>query len=247
MRDVAVVIPARLGSTRLKKKPLAPLGGRPMVVRVAELAREALPDATVIVATDSQEILDVVSRAGFEARMTSPNCASGTDRVAEVAKSLQHPVIVNLQGDEPLMSPITISAAAELVRSGAAPMASCYASFRDREQYLDPSQVKVILNGKNEAIYFSRAQIPYRQKSILDQDLFSSPFLGRHLGLYAYARDFLLRFAALPPAPLEELESLEQLRALAYGFTIAMAKVECDAFGINTPEELERAQALFIG
>lgn len=218
-----------------------------MVVRVAELAREASPEIRVIVATDAHEIHQAVERAGFEAMMTSPDCPSGTDRVAEVARQVNQKIIVNLQGDEPMMNPECIAQAIEVIASGRAPMGSCMASFRDREQFLDPSQVKVVVNDRMEALYFTRSAIPYRQKQVLDADFFSLDCLGRHLGLYSYDREFLLKYASLEPVALEEIESLEQLRALHYGYKIGMARVESDAFGINTPEELERAQALFIG
>lgn len=247
MRDAAVVIPARLGSTRLKQKPLALLGGKPMVVRVAELAQEAEGVGRIIVATDAEEIAVAVKKAGFEAVMTSAKCPSGTDRVAEVASKLKEKIIVNLQGDEPMMAVECIAQSIQLIAEGRAPMASCMSPFRDRSQYNDPSNVKVVVNEQMEAIYFSRAAIPHRQNPILDADFFGDPCLGRHLGLYSYERDFLLKFSKLKPVFLEQIEALEQLRALYYGHKIAMASVETDAFGINTPEELERAQEMFIG
>ena len=247
MPNAAVIIPARLGSTRLKHKPLALLGGKPMVVRVAELAQEAEGVSRIIVATDAEEIAVATKKAGFEVVMTSPDCPSGTDRVAEVAAKIKEQIIVNLQGDEPMMAVDCISRSIRLIEQGNAPMSSCFSSFRDREQFNDPTHVKVILNDQMEAIYFSRALIPYRQLSVHDADFFGDPCIGRHLGLYAYDRDFLLRFTKLKPVFLEKIESLEQLRALYHGYKIAMSRVESDAFGINTPEELEKAQALFIG
>lgn len=218
-----------------------------MVVRVAELAQEAEGVGRIIVATDAEEIAAAVKRAGFEVMMTSPKCPSGTDRVAEVASRLSENIIVNLQGDEPMMAVDCITQSIRLIAEGKAPMASCMSPFRDRDQYNDPSNVKVLVNERMEAIYFSRAAIPYRQAVIHDADFFGDPCLGRHLGLYSYDRDFLLKFARLEPVYLEKIESLEQLRALYYGYKIAMANVDTDAFGINTPEELEKAQALFIG
>lgn len=218
-----------------------------MVVRVAELAAEAEGVGRILVATDAEEIAAAVKKAGFEVVMTSAKCPSGTDRVAEVASQLREKIIVNLQGDEPMMAVDCISRSIQLIAEGRAPMGSCMSPFRDREQYLDPSNVKVIVNERMEALYFSRAQIPYRQAAVHDADFFNDPSMGRHLGLYAYDRDFLLKFSKLEPVFLEKIESLEQLRALYYGYKIAMARVETDAFGINTPEELEKAQALFIG
>ena len=247
MPEAAVVIPARLGSTRLKHKPLALLGGKPMVVRVAELAQEAEGVARIVVATDAEEIAAAVRKAGFEVMMTSANCPSGTDRVAEAALRLKEKIIVNLQGDEPMMAVEAITQSIRLIAEGLAPIASCMSPFRDREQYNDPSNVKVLVNERMEAIYFSRAAIPYRQNPIHDADFFGDPSLGRHLGLYAYEKDFLQKFARLQPVFLEKIESLEQLRALYYGYRVAMARVETDAFGINTPEELEKAQGMFIG
>ena len=216
-----------------------------MVLRVADRAFESSYVKRVIVATDCEEIKRVVEGAGFEARLTPSDCASGTDRVALVARDLDEKIIVNLQGDEPMLSGDCISAAIELIAEGKAQMGSCMASFTDEAQYLDPSQVKVLVDDANFALLFSRVAIPYRQNNCAVEELFASPYLGRHLGLYSYDREFLLQFSELTPVFLEKVESLEQLRALHHGFKIAMARVESEAFGINTPEELERAQKFF--
>lgn len=247
MQTAAVIIPARLGSTRLPNKALIALKNRPMVLHVCDRAREAAGIGRIIVATDSEEIAKAVRDGGYEAELVQDDCPSGTDRIARVAAKLDEKVIVNLQGDEPFMEPDAIAAAADLVLSGKARMGTCVTDFHSVAEFQDPSQVKCVYDDNGVALYFSRAAIPFIQAGELanaskQEDLLRAANVGRHLGLYSYDREFLLEFISLTPSFLEKTESLEQLRALQHGHRIHVVRVASEAFGINTPEELARAQ-----
>lgn len=237
MLGAAVIIPARLHSSRLPNKPLNVLGGEPLIVRVAQQVQKASLVEQIIVATDADEVCSVVERAGFIACKTG-DCASGTDRVAEVAQDLDFETIVNVQGDEPFISAEAIEASIRLIQGGKK-MASAMVAFSSEEEYLEPSNVKVLVDEKQRALYFSRAPIPYHGSG---EEVWKQPYLGHHIGIYAYERRFLLEFSQLPVTLLERTEALEQLRVLYFGHSIHMAKVECDSFGIDTPEDLVRAQ-----
>jgi 3-deoxy-manno-octulosonate cytidylyltransferase (CMP-KDO synthetase) len=235
------VIPARLGSTRLLRKPLQPLGGVPLVVRVAERVRATGCMDALVVATDSSEIADVVERAGFRAVLTSAAHQSGTERVAEVAARAEFAgfdLIVNVQGDEPFLPRRAIEGAIERVRGGddvgsaAAPLALSEAA--------DPSRVKVVLDACGRALYFSRGAIPF----LRDRADRSSATYWQHLGVYAYRRPALARWVSSAPTALEITERLEQLRALHHGMTFGIARLDVPALpGIDTPADLRRAEA----
>lgn len=245
MQTAAVIIPARLGSTRLPNKALIALKNRPMVLHVCDRAKEADGIGRIIVATDSEEIAKVVREGGYEAELVTEECPSGTDRIARVAANCEEQVIVNLQGDEPFMEPEAISAAAKIVLEGRAKIGTCVTDFNSIEEFRDPSQVKCIYDNNGAALYFSRAPIPFLQgeaSASKQEALLRAANVGKHLGLYSYDREFLLEFTKLSPSFLECAESLEQLRALQYGHRILVARVQSKAFGINTPEELEQAQ-----
>lgn len=248
MSNVALVIPARLGSTRLAEKALADIEGQPMVVRVAQRASLAKNIDQILVATDSPKIVEAVKRAGFDAELTPPELKSGTDRVAFVAKNLKHKYIVNLQGDEPLVDPLAIEAALAPVRNGECAMGSLMAPFRTLEEFKSTSIVKCVTNKNGIAIYFSRHPIPFAVKQYdqnqLEKDC-AAGHLGRHIGIYAFTREFLLEFSKLNPCALEERESLEQLRALYYGHKIGMGRV-AEAFqGVDTAEDLELVRKVY--
>jgi 3-deoxy-manno-octulosonate cytidylyltransferase (CMP-KDO synthetase) len=231
-----VIIPARMGATRFPGKPLIDLCGKPMVQWVYERASKAEGVSRVMVATCDQEIVDAVTRFGGEAVMTSTEHRSGTDRLAEAASKLDADVIVNVQGDEPLIDPKSIELA--LAPFSAEPdtvMTSLMAPI-DREAAKDPNMVKVVVSADNYALYFSRSPIPYERKP-----LETRPIYG-HVGLYAYTKDFLLKFASLTPMPLEQAESLEQLRVLEHGYRIKMVEVADRPLGVDTVEDLERAR-----
>lgn len=248
MSSIAMVIPARLGSTRLSRKALADIHGIPMVVRVARqaaLVKDLVPGVDrVIVATDAEEIKAVVEKAGFEAAMTPSELASGTDRVAYVAKNLSHDFIVNVQGDEPLIRPETIAAALEGVRAGKAPMGSVMTTFASAAEMQEPSQVKVITDKNGFAIYFSRHPIPYRMKPVNEAELLAERRLCKHMGIYAYTRSFLQEFTRLEPCFLEKWESLEQLRALYHGAKIHMGFSQHGSQSVDTAEDLEKVRKL---
>ncbi|MYN07427.1 3-deoxy-manno-octulosonate cytidylyltransferase [Pseudoduganella aquatica] len=244
-----VIIPARLASTRLPNKPLADLGGKPMVVRVAERAAQA-GAARIIVATDHEDIRAACEQHGVEVCMTRADHPSGTDRIAEVARALDlapDAVVVNLQGDEPLIDPALLAAAA--ARIGAdVPMSTCAHPLHEAADAFNPNVVKVVLDKAGRALYFSRATIPWhrdafaKDKSVLPgADSAYVPL--RHIGLYAYRNDFLQAYPQLAVSPLESIEALEQLRVLWHGYPIAVHVTDAaPAAGVDTPEDLERVR-----
>lgn len=245
MSNVALVIPARLGSTRLSRKALADIEGQPMVVRVCERAAKARHISRILVATDSEEIVKVVKQAGFEARMTPESLNSGTERVAYLAKDLLEPVIVNLQGDEPVISPLAIEAALDPVLKKGRRMGSAFTRFHSWEEVLSPSNVKVLVDAEGDAIYFSRYPIPYRQNPVGDEEILNDEFFGKHLGIYTYQRDFLLEFPGWERPVIERAESLEQLRTLHRGVKIGMGRTAFGGQSVDTQEDLDRARELF--
>ena len=240
----AVVIPARLGATRLPRKPLRDLAGEPLVVRVWRRVQGMGVADIVVVATDHEEVATVARRAGAHVVMTSSDCASGTARVAEVAASPEfsdYDVFVNVQGDEPFISAGFIRAAADVVRSGNFPLGTVAANATE-EIFDRPSVVKVVTAVDGRALYFSRAPIPFLREAA-DAGL-RRPLTLQHIGVYSYTREALARWMALPPHPLEDIERLEQLRPLAHGIAMGVAVVnepaEC---GIDTEEDLQAANA----
>lgn len=242
--DFLVVIPARLGSTRLPRKPLADIGGKPMVVRVAEQAKKSLAQS-VVVATDSAEIQAACDEHRVECLLTNPNHPTGTDRLAEVAQLLKLPnnaLVVNVQGDEPLIPPELINQVAQTLANHSECAISTVATpIDDVAEIQNPSVVKVVLNRMGEALYFSRAAIPF----VRDPETANHTQYLRHLGIYAYRAQFLQAYTRLDPAPPEQAEALEQLRALWNGYRIAVhTTLEAPPAGIDTPEDLERVRAL---
>jgi 3-deoxy-manno-octulosonate cytidylyltransferase (CMP-KDO synthetase) len=215
-----------------------------MIEHVYRRAAAARNVDAVIVATDDARIVETVTRFGGEARLTRSSHVSGTDRLAEVAAALDCDLVVNLQGDEPLMEPDTIDEAVEPFRDDASlPMSTVCTRFRgvhaDRDAR-DPDVVKVVIDRQGFALYFSRSPIPYRRDQQRDPQ--AGPF--KHLGLYVYRRQFLLTLASLEPTPLERSESLEQLRVLEHGLSIKVIETKHDSIGVNTPEDLERVRRL---
>lgn len=233
------IIPARYGSRRLPGKPLSDIHGKPLIQYVWERARLARTVDRVLVATDDERIARAARGFGATVVMTSSDCASGSDRVAEAARDLDGPVVVNVQGDEPMLDPAAVDAAVEALRSDpGAGVGTPAAPLRpgDRER---PDVVKVVCDARGRALYFSRAPIPWQREPGVE------PPARRHLGVYAYRREVLMRLAELPPAPLEVAEGLEQLRALHHGIAIAVAAVEeVETVAVDTPADLERVRAL---
>jgi 3-deoxy-manno-octulosonate cytidylyltransferase (CMP-KDO synthetase) len=244
-----VIIPARLASTRLPDKPLADLGGKPMVVRVAE--RAALSGAAqVMVATDHADILAACDRHGIAACMTRADHPSGTDRIAEVAAKMglaADAVVVNVQGDEPLIDPELIAATAAQIAEGV-PMATAAHAIDEVADVFNPNVVKVVLDKAGRALYFSRATIPWHRDGFAQskERLPAAYQVLRHIGLYAYRNAFLQAYPALAVSPLEQIEALEQLRVLWHGFPIAIyVTATAPAAGVDTPADLLRVQQFY--
>lgn len=244
MDPVAVaIIPARLQSTRLPGKALALIAGRPMIAHVAERTRQARGLARVIVATDDARIRDAVAGTGVDAVMTRRDHPSGTDRLAEVTRDLAADVVVNVQGDLPFLDPGMVERlVARMAAEPTLPMATLATSLDCEDEWRSPHVVKVVVAADHRALYFSRSPIPFDRDGHRGD---GAPLGWRHVGMYAYRRDVLLRLAALPPSPLEQRERLEQLRALEHG--IAIGVVEWTGaepvIEVDTPADLERARA----
>lgn len=237
--SIVTIIPARYASTRLPGKPLLDIAGKPMIQLVVERVRQASRIDRIIVATDDERIAAAVRSFGGEARLTAGDHPTGTDRLAEVAQALPDAkLIINVQGDEPLIPPQAIDAlAAVFVDQPDLQMATLITSLTD-EEAANPAVVKVASSLDGHALYFSRSLIPYPRNRGPQTRYF------KHIGVYAYRRDFLLHFARLAPTPLEQTESLEQLRALEHGFRIRLIETPFHSVGVDTPEDLLRVRQL---
>lgn len=236
---VVAIIPARYESTRLPGKPLADLDGQPMIQRVYERTAQARGVERVLVATDDERIRAAVTAFGGEAVMTARTHRTGTDRLAEVARTLEAEIVVNVQGDLPLLDPALVAATvAPLTADATLPMATICTPLRNVAERDNPNVVKVVTDRAGYALYFSRSPLPFHRDG--------APATGlgcKHIGLYGYRREFLLRFAALEPTPLEQAEQLEQLRALEWGFRIKVTEVDAASIEVDTPHDLDRARA----
>ncbi|HCE1504084.1 TPA: 3-deoxy-manno-octulosonate cytidylyltransferase [Vibrio parahaemolyticus] len=242
-----VVIPARYSSSRLPGKPLADIGGKPMVQWVYEQAMQSGAD-DVIIATDDERVSAAVEQFGGKVCMTSPNHESGTERLAEVvdkmAISADH-IIVNVQGDEPLVPPVIIRQVADNLAASDAPMATLAVEIESEDEVFNPNAVKVVADERGYAMYFSRATIPWDRDNFAKQDKAIVNPLMRHIGIYAYRAGFINTYVNWAPSALEQIECLEQLRVLWYGekIHVAVAK-EAPAAGVDTPEDLEAVRAI---
>ncbi len=229
-----IIIPARLASSRFPNKILANIGGYPMVIATANRVKEL---DKVAIATDSSEVFNLVKDYGYEAVMTSSKHKSGTDRINEAANKLalkDDEIIINVQADEPLIEPEVVKAVMERVKDKECFIASCYKPI-DKSFATDPNHVKVITDANGYAIYFSRSKIPYDRNE-------HNSYYG-HLGIYGFRKKSLNEFCSLPTSPLEDIEKLEQLRAIYHGKKIAMVQVESESFGVDTKEDLQRVLA----
>jgi len=252
--QVVAVIPARYDATRLPGKPLADIAGRPMIEHVYRRAASARGVDAVVVATDDDRIAAAVKQFGGIAMMTRPTHRTGTDRIAEVAANLSCEIVLNVQGDEPLIEPEIVEAViAPLASDPTLEMSTVCVAISDREDLANPNVVKVVRDVKGDALYFSRAPIPHFRDpgSGIRDPRSSNPTRPRspipdpcykHIGLYGYRRTFLLKFAMLPQTPLERTESLEQLRAIEHGYRIHTVETKYDSIGVDTPEDLERVR-----
>jgi 3-deoxy-manno-octulosonate cytidylyltransferase (CMP-KDO synthetase) len=244
-----VIIPARLASTRLPNKPLADISGKPMVVRVAERAVQS-GASQVVVATDHADIIAACKAHGVDVRLTRADHPSGTDRIAEVAAAMglaSDAVVVNVQGDEPLIAPQLVAATAALIRAGV-PMATAAHPIDRIEEIFNPHVVKVVLDKEGKALYFSRATIPWHRDAFAQsKETIPAGYRPlRHIGLYAYSNAFLQDYPRLALSPLEQIEALEQLRVLWHGYPIAVhVTPDAPAAGVDTPEDLARVRQYF--
>ena len=234
-----VVIPARYGSTRFPGKIVASETGRPLVQHVVDQVRKCRNVREILVATDDVRIAEALRRFETKCVMTSPTHRSGTDRIAEVARSLADEIIVNVQGDEPEIEPQIIDALIDLMHQTGHDMATCATRYPAGAQASNPSLVKVVTGLDGRALYFSRSPIPFDREASDRSNAPATPTsaMKLHLGIYAYRREFLMRFASWAPSPLEQMEKLEQLRALEHGASISVLNVDRAAHGIDTPEQ----------
>ena len=252
---VVAIIPARYESTRLEGKLLLPLNGKPLILHTLEKANKVACISRTIVATDDERILRVVQEGGGEAVMTSAEHQSGSDRIAEVAEKLpEGAIVVNVQGDEPLISPKTIETAVEaILEDELAQVSTTCEMISDIKDVLNPDVVKVVTDKNGFALYFSRSPIPLPRDEVkkhgslesaleADEDLIN--FYRKHMGLYVYRREFLLEFTRTPQTSLETIEMLEQLRALEMGAKIKVVEVEDSSIGIDTKEDFERVKSI---
>ncbi|BEU88504.1 3-deoxy-manno-octulosonate cytidylyltransferase [Selenomonas sp. TAMA-11512] len=234
------VIPARYHSTRLPGKPLALIAGKPMICRVYERAAQAAETSMTLVATDDQRIVDAVRQAGGKALLTRADHPTGTDRLAEVAQA--HPnmeLIINVQGDEPLIDPKLIDRLAALFADDEKlQMATVMTKLEGEDERTNPNNVKVVVDKNGYALYFSRSLLPYPRNAL------AVP-VYKHIGIYAYRREFLLNYAKMEPTPLEKTESLEQLRALENGYRIRVIETDSQFVGVDTPEDLAMVNKIY--
>jgi 3-deoxy-manno-octulosonate cytidylyltransferase (CMP-KDO synthetase) len=239
--EVVIIIPARYGSTRLPGKPLVSLAGKPMIQHVYERSKLANRASRVIVATDDERIVKAVESFGGSARMTRPDHRTGTERVAEVAAREKGDIFVNVQGDEPLLDPVSVDTAIEaLLEEPAASIATVATPIKTPADIMDPNVVKTVLDFDNNGLYFSRAPIPWVRDTASKIQVRHL----KHLGLYVFQRDALLEYPTLPQGELERIEQLEQLRWLENGWKIRVAEVEHDAVSVDVPEDVARVEKL---
>jgi 3-deoxy-manno-octulosonate cytidylyltransferase (CMP-KDO synthetase) len=244
---ITAVIPARYASTRFPGKALADIGGRPMIQHVYERTAQSRLVSRVIVATDDLRIAEAVNMIGGEAVMTSTSHETGTDRLAEVAAGLDSDIVVNVQGDEPLIEPAMIDQALQpFLEEPGLMMGTVKTRIKCLHDFLSPNVVKVVTNNRGDALYFSRSPLPFfrdKWKDLKDESFCSGKLLCyKHVGLYVYRRDFLLKYAAMPATFLEISEKLEQLRAIENGINIRVVETEFESVGVDTPDDLIKAQ-----
>jgi 3-deoxy-manno-octulosonate cytidylyltransferase (CMP-KDO synthetase) len=244
---ITAVIPARFASTRFPGKALAEIDGRPMIQHVYQRAAQSRLVGRVIVATDDLRIAEAVTAFGGEAVMTAAAHETGTDRLAEVAAGLDADIIVNVQGDEPLIDPAMIDLAIQpLLEEADLKMATVKSRIKILHDFLSPNVVKVVTDTRGNALYFSRSPLPFfrdKWKDLKDESFCCGKLLCyKHVGLYVYRRDFLLKYAAMPATFLELSEKLEQLRAIENGVTIRVVETDCESIGVDTPDDLLKVQ-----
>lgn len=237
----AIIIPARYASTRLPGKPLQIIGDKPMILHVAKQASLTKGVDEVWIATDHNEIYDIVRHSGYQVVMTSANHQTGTDRIAEANQKINADIVVNIQGDEPFINPKTIELALHpLFLENGFDMSTLATPFENDADVTNPNYVKVVTDQKNKALYFSRSVIPFPRDN--EKSLLHSFSYMRHIGIYVYRKNVLDNLSKLTPTPIELAEKLEQLRALYYGYSIAVVRVNDLALSVDTPDDLEKAR-----
>jgi len=244
MPAFAIIVPCRLESTRFPRKLLHPIRGKPLVVWVAERIAAQAPDYPLWFAVDHELLAECLEKAGFRPIMTDSSHASGTDRIAEANRTVRAGYVLNVQADEPLVSAGQLQALARLIQ-GDCPMATLCTRFKRIVDFYNANQVKVVKTNGGRALYFSRSRMPYSRDlglTIDDAWLAANPCY-KHLGLYAYRADFLEKFVALPPGHLEQIEKLEQLRALENGYSIAIDVTADPSIGVDTPDDAKKFEA----
>ncbi len=235
------VIPARQGSTRLKEKMLVNLLGKPLIQHTWERAKKAKNVDEIVIATDSDKIRTVCEKFGARVAMTSPDCPSGSDRIAQAVKDIAAAIIVNIQGDEPLIHPSTIDdLVLTLIKESRAPVATAIKRMESSKDLDNPNVVKVVINKDHYALYFSRSCIPFNR----DAEAFKNLCYYKHLGIYAYRKSFLIGFNKLMESKLESTEKLEQLRILESGYAIKTVITDQDSIGVDTEEDLKKVRAI---
>ncbi len=245
-QGVLGVIPARYASSRFPGKPLAMIGDKPMIRHVYEQVSRCKALDAVVVATDDERIRECVLGFGGRVEMTSPDHPSGSDRIAEVARTHEAEFIINIQGDEPFIRPEAIEAALEKLRdTPAAVVGTLVKRFEASEDLAQPGTVKVVLRDDDRALYFSRSVIPFLRDLPEQADLHKAFPFWQHIGLYVFRRDFLFQFVSWPQGQLENAEKLEQLRILERGYDIVCARTDYESFCVDTPEDLRRAQEIW--
>lgn len=237
--DVIGVIPARYSSTRFEGKVLADILGKPMIQRVWERAKQARTLDDVIIACDNERVADTAKRFGAKVVFTAKEHSCGTDRISQVINPIDVKIVVNIQGDEPLIQPMMIDSVAQaLLDDKKISMATIMKRIENAEELCDPNVVKVVVDKNNFALYFSRAPIPYLAKNSTS----ASPIFYKHIGLYSYTKDFLFTYKNLPVSNLEKIEQLEQLRVIEGGFRIKVIETKFDTVGVDTPQDLEKVK-----
>jgi 3-deoxy-manno-octulosonate cytidylyltransferase (CMP-KDO synthetase) len=245
MTNAVIIIPARYSSERLPAKPLADIGGKPMIQHVYERAAQATRARRVLVATDDERIFAAVKSFGGEAVMTPTTLQSGTDRIAFVARDIvDAEIVVNVQGDEPLIAPEMIDEGIAIVVEGNAVVGTLARRIEREDELFNPNVVKVVSGDKGKCLYFSRSPIPFGRDSAQSDWLRHHEYY-KHIGMYVFRREFLLQYPTLPQTPLERAEKLEQLRILEHGYEIFAAVTRHDSTPVDTPEDLERVRGIF--
>lgn len=233
-----IIVPARLASVRFPSKLLADAEGKPLILRTAERLLQEVPEYEIFFAVDGDELAQPLRDEGFEVLLTDPDLPSGTDRIAQANRILSRPTVINVQADEPMVERSHILALATALEMENAVMATLAVPFKREDDFLDPNQVKVVLDRAGYAIYFSRSPIPYQRDA--DEDRWSgAPFAYKHLGMYAYESSFLKSYSQCEEGVIERVERLEQLRALEHGYRIGVSVVAKATIGVDLPEDLE--------